>query len=37
MASGTVTYYSIAVTSSSLRQEQLNIGEAHIWVNASGA
>ena len=37
MASGTVTYYSIAVTSSSLRQEQLNIGEARIWVNASGA
>ncbi|KON29250.1 hypothetical protein AC482_07055, partial [miscellaneous Crenarchaeota group-15 archaeon DG-45] len=37
MASGTVTYYSLAVTSSSLRHEQLDIKSACIWVNASGA
>jgi len=37
MASGTVAYYGIAVTSSSLKQEQLVIREAHVWVNASGA
>jgi len=36
-ASGTVAYYSIAVTSSSLKQEQLAIDRARIWVNSSGA
>ena len=34
---GTVTYYSIAVTNSSMKQEQLAIDKAHIWVNYSGA
>jgi len=37
MASGTVTYYTIAVTSSSLKQEQLVISEGRVWVNASGS
>lgn len=37
MAGGTVTYYSIAVTNSSMKQEQLSIDKAHIWVNYSGA
>jgi len=36
-ASGTVAYYNIAVTSSSLKQEQLAIDKAHIWANYSGA
>lgn len=35
-ASGTVTY-TIALTSSSLRQEQLTITETYVWVIASGA
>jgi len=37
MAGGTVTYYTVAVTSSSLKQEQLLVREARVWVNASGS
>lgn len=37
MASGTVAYYSIVVTSSALKQEQLALDKVHIWVNTSGA
>jgi hypothetical protein len=37
MASGTVTYYALTIRSIPERQEQLTIGEAHVWVNASGA
>ncbi len=37
MAGGTVTYYSIAVTNSSMKQEQLAIDRSHIWANYSGA
>lgn len=37
MAGGTMTYYTMAVTSSTMKTEQLVINEAHIWVDASGA
>jgi len=37
MASGTLTYYSMAVTTSSMRMEQLVIREARIWANETGS
>lgn len=37
MAGGTMTYYTMAVTSSTMKMEQLVINEAHIWTDASGA
>jgi len=37
LASGTVTYCALTIRSIPLKQEQLTIGEAHVWVNASGA
>jgi hypothetical protein len=37
MAGGTMTYYTMAVTSSTMKTEQLVINEAHIWVDATGA
>ncbi|MBA7689726.1 hypothetical protein ES703_98236 [subsurface metagenome] len=37
MTTGTLTYYSMTVTSSVMKTEQLVIQKAHIWVNESGA
>jgi hypothetical protein len=37
LASGTIAYYAFTTTSASMRQEQLLIVEAHVWVNASGS
>ena len=37
MAGGTMTYYTMAVTSSTMKTERLVVNAAHIWVDASGA
>ena len=37
MAGGTMTYYTMAVTSSTMKTERLIVSSAHIWVDASGA
>ena len=37
MTTSTLTYYSMTVTSSALKMEQLTINEFHVWVNESGA
>ena len=37
MAGGTMTYYTMAVTSSTMKTEKLVVNEAHVWVDASGA
>jgi hypothetical protein len=37
LASGTVAYYAMTISTVSLKQPHLIVSDAHIWVNSSGA